>query len=272
MQTSAGAFSKDIEEKNAQPGEYLANRFTGRHQLNHTLILLDIDDTVLTSPAGQWLGSSVMFFGLMDEALQKHPDWSRRQAADYLDPLLLHIYTKVPMILVDPSLPKAINDLKKRGATVIGMTSRGLITKDVTLWQLEQCGISFSDTGSRKNTKLPDGRVSLIENGVVFVSHGNRKGEVLNSLLNDKAEPFRDIQHITMIDDQKRHLIDIGETLTEQFYIPVLCTFPDSQPKYNHTLAVQQLRNIVKQEKDSDSIIKEMMNSDPFTMALMKSG
>ncbi len=273
MLTEAEAFSGEIEEKTALSGLYLTSTLANETRLDQTLIVLDIDDTILASPTGQWLGASVMFYGLMKETLERNPDWSKRQAADYLDPLLVHLYRRIPLDLVDSTLPEVIDTLKKRGARVIGMTSRGIVTKEVTLWQLSQFGVTFTDTGSQRDILLPEARTSLIEHGVVFTGHGNRKGEVLDFLLKEGqttlSNIFSNIHRIIMIDDQVRHLVDVGNTLTEQTFTPVLCTYPATQPEYNHKEAVLQLRQFLKLWKDRDKVISEMIENDPFTKTMV---
>ena len=268
---AGGVNALNIKEKTARPGEYLS-QFAAQNNIdaNHTLIILDIDDTIITSPPGQWLGRSVMFYGLMQDAIKQYPDWPQQQVAEYLDPLLVAIYQRTPLDLTDPSLPQVINQLRVQGFQVIGMTSRGLLTKEATLWQLHQAGIIFSETGLPKTISLSDNRSFVIESGVAFVSHGNRKGEVLQAIVKDTEIALPDINHVVMIDDQERHLTNVAQTLTGQNYTPVLCTYPATQKPYNHREAIQQLQHFLKQW-ESDIVMKNMMLNDPFTQSVMAS-
>ena len=97
------------------------------------------------------------------------------------------------MIPTDQSLPAVIERLKSRGVTVLGFTARGRKINEVTIEQLQRADIHFTDTGASQFLPIDDKRSFRMEQGVVFVSHGNRKGETLVALLKSgklkKAQP-----------------------------------------------------------------------------------
>ena len=149
-----------VTETTSQPGEFLKALFVRDDNLTKTLIILDLDDTTITSPDGQWLGRSDMFYDLLTRQQKMSPNSSRAELSERIDPLLVAVYHRVPVVLTDPELPGVIATLKKQGGTVIGMTARGKKVREVTLKQLEATGIEFSDIGESRWLKLGGGATS----------------------------------------------------------------------------------------------------------------
>ena len=262
--------------KTSEPGQFLASWFEplGDEYCRETLVVLDLDETVLTTPPGQWLGHSAMFYSLLDSLVAKEPALNRREASDRIDVLLKAIYQRTPLALTDSSLPDVITSLKERGVKVIGMTSRGVGIKDVTLWQLQQSGIKFSSIGERW-MNLSSSRQICLQDGVVFVSHGNRKGESLNLLLDEPSEYFENIRQIVMVDDKQKHLSDVSHSLglreSKNRYdlVEVLCTYPDLRGSYDPELGWEQLQAFLRQWR-TDVVISGLAANDPFTRSVLE--
>ncbi|WP_281648137.1 DUF2608 domain-containing protein [Parendozoicomonas sp. Alg238-R29] len=259
------------QESTDQPGIYLQEWLEKCPQnacLPETiLIILDIDDTVLTTPHGQWLGSSAMFYGLLAETQQQYPGWTRKQAAEHIDVLLSAIYPRVPLQLTDTSLPQTLHTLRDKGFRVSGMTSRGLGVKDVTLWQLQQANIEFMGTQfSSPHTTLNEPSIR-IESGVVFVGHGNTKGDILKKLL-AKEPQFQNIEKVIVIDDRQKHLDDIQSSVTDREIVTVLCSYPQSRVPYNNEQGRVQMKAFLEQWRD-DAVIGHLINNDRYTQSLL---
>ena len=256
------------QETTGHPGEYITQWLSQAEKPANSLIILDIDDTILTTPQGQWLGNSQMFYTLLEQALVDNPNWSRLQAAEHIDTLLLAIYPRVPFSLTDPELPLALDQARQQGARVLGMTSRGLSMKAVTHWQIDQAGIHFSTTGSPKQMKLDHSRFSILEQGIAFVSHGNRKGEVLAHMLTEETAILPDIERILVIDDRQKHLDDIAATVTSIPVTTVLCTCPASQRVYQPEIAKQQLKTFLHHWRN-DTFIQNLLKTNAYAQSFL---
>lgn len=249
----------------ARPGEFLQKQ----PLTPETLVILDLDDTTITTPAGQWLGRSDMFYDLLAQEQKKYPDKNKTELAGAIDALLIPVYERVPVTLTDNSLPSVLQSLVSRGISVIAMTSRGKGMREVTLEQLGRVNIHFSDLGLPRWVDLDNHRQFRIEkNGVVFVSHGNKKGEVLIQLLKNRA--LKTPQQIYLIDDRQRHLDDVGKVLANNYplikYTPVLNIFLDETISYDSEAAHRQLTEFLIEHRE-DQAIKKLLQEDPFTRA-----
>ena len=127
-----GLLAEPYPLKTVQPGKYLETLLPHEGDLSNTLVILDLDDTVITSPEGQWLGRSEMFYDLLNKELKASPGRSKKEIAEAIDPLLIEVYKRVPVVLTDKCLPEAIKQYQKKGALVIGMTARGHMLWDTT--------------------------------------------------------------------------------------------------------------------------------------------
>lgn len=249
--------------KTGSPGEFLQNRTV----TSDTLVILDLDDTTITSPEGQWLGRSDMFYDLLAKEQEKYPNKNKVELAARIDTLLISVYQRVPVALTDTSLPSVLQKLISQGVTVIAMTSRGQKMREVTREQLERVDIHFSELGVPRWMSLDEQRQFRIDaNGTVFASHGNKKGEVLIELL--KKNVLKVPKQIYLIDDRERHLIDVGNALAGNYpgitYTPVLCTFLDSAKPYDSKAAHVQLTEFLIKYRE-DPQIRLVLKEDPFT-------
>ncbi len=260
-------------EETALPGKYLDNLIRKQDDLKNTLVIMDLDDTTITSPEGQWLGRSEMFYDLLKKEMNDAPGQSKKSIAETLDPLLIEVYWRVPVILTDKTIPQNIEKLKERGATVIGMTAKGSTLWDVTLDQLKQTHVQFSDISVPDGFEIGGNKRVVVKNGVVFVSHGNTKGEVVKALVNSELVQ-ENLNAIVMIDDRMGNLDSVAEVIRRNYskqvhYTPVLCTYPNSVRKYNSSEAVEQLE-VFLANWQKDSVIASLIKTDPFTRKFLK--
>lgn len=254
----------------SKPGEFLHSWMEHNALLTTALILLDLDDTTLRVPDGQLLGQSVMFYHMCKEQMQKHPGMTVKEIAERIDPLLTEVYSYLPIALTDSTLPKTINQLKRKGAVVMGFTSRGEKLMQITGRQLEQTGITFSEQFDRQE-KLPDSNDVLIYKGVIFAGQYRHKGEILSQLL--ASGTLRNPRVIMMIDDRKSHLDNAEEILSKNkqiHFMPVLCTFPQQHPSfYDDKKARTQLIHLLYKKRRVKKI-KDLFHTDPFTREFIK--
>ena len=104
----------------------------------------------------------------------------------------------------------------------------------------------------------------------MFVSHGNKKGEVLLSVL--KKEQFLTVRRILFIDDRVTHLQDVDESIrlhgTNKVVYPVLCTFlKDKRESYNREEAWQQLMHYMR--KNNDAAFADFIRGDYYSLSLL---
>ena len=276
------ASSKDIITT-AQPGaflseffseffsEFLKSRATEKQSLDEVLVILDLDDTTITTHEGQWLGRSAMFYDLLDHEMQLFPKERKSHIAERIDPLLSAIYKKVPVITTDTELPRVIRELQGKGIKVIAMTARGQRVKDITMEQLDRVGVNFSDLGDPRWIALKGERQFRVErHGVVFVSHGNKKGEVLVELMNEGEGNIP--KEIIFIDDREKHLWDVRDAVREYNkdikFTPVLCTYLENKMTYDSKQAYLQMIQFLVEKKD-DEEIKKLIEKDPYTISVI---
>lgn len=174
------------------------------HIDENTLVLLDIDDTVLIH--AQMLGCDEWFL-YRNKALQKEEmsvsEALEKAVAEYD---AIHHLTK--MEIVEPGTEAIIDTLQKTGHTVMGLTTRGLGLATRTVQQLKEKGIDLSRTSPGKE----EAYIQINGHGViyrkgVFLTSGTHKGEALFQLcerigyqpkrilfINDKATHLREIE------------------------------------------------------------------------------
>ncbi|MGI9273302.1 MAG: DUF2608 domain-containing protein [Endozoicomonas sp.] len=255
-----------------KPGEFLNRQMQIKDSAinSNTLVLMDLDDTTITSPEGQWLGHSDMFYYLLKREMAAHPEKSKTEVAEAIDPLLLEVYRRVPVILTDETLPEVIERLKSHGVTVLGFTARGRENNEVTIEQLQRADILFTDTGSSRFLAIGDKRSFRMEKGVVFVSHVNRKGETLVALL--KSGNLKKPRQVMLIDDRQSHLDDMAKALSDFDpaidFQPVLCTYLEDKRPFDAGESERQLLDFLYQWR-GDDVFSQLIRKDPFTRSFI---
>ena len=269
------------QQETSKPGQYLQT-FTRQYPApDELLVVLDLDDTSITSPAGQLLGRSDMFYHLLTKEQKAQPGKTKKEVAETIDPLLEAVYRRVAVIATDDQLPDTLNNLKARNIVAIGMTARGQGISAVTQEQLKRANITFYDTGPLREVQLKDGRTIRIEHGVVMVSHGNTKGESLVALI--KQGFLEHPSQVVMIDDRQKHLDDVAAALANFdksiMFNPVLCTYLQTTPPFDAAKSEREMINFLYQwRKDpeilrfikTDSFTRKVINNCPEASALKK--
>jgi phosphoglycolate phosphatase-like HAD superfamily hydrolase len=185
------------------------------HLTPDTLVLLDIDDTLLIPV--QMLGCDEWFKYLCDKhqkeglsplnALEKSlAEW---EAVRHL--------TK--MELVEPKTNEIVQELQKEGYRIMGLTTQGLALATRTVLQLQEQQIDLLVAAPEKEdiylTQQEHG--VLYRHGILFTS-GTKKGEALFQLLEKMGyAPKR----IVFINDKASHLADV-EAVAQKRGIPFI--------------------------------------------------
>lgn len=172
-----------------------------------TLIVLDIDNTVL-EPA-QSLGSDQWAW---DRVKKLKGELSEREAIDQTSKEWCEVHSITKVRTVENSTADLIQCLQSNKHALIALTTRRPIYAEITLRELHDLGIDFSQTSLPVKNCDFSGRNILYKEGIAFISLENRKGEVLKEMLkNNEYHP----QTIVFVDDKLAHVKDVAKACTE---------------------------------------------------------
>lgn len=177
-----------------------------KHVTPHTLVILDIDDTLLLPI--QTLGTDVWFRYRIKqhEAAGMNPQVALDHALAEWE-AVRHL-TKVK--IVEEGSEKIIEEMQKNKIKVMALTTQGLALATRTVQQLCSLGIDVSKTApSKEDVYFINGHGVLYRQGILFTS-GTPKGQALLKLL-DQIDYHP--SHIVFINDKATHLTDVEEAL-----------------------------------------------------------
>lgn len=222
-----------------------------------TLILLDIDDTILVPV--QTLGTDIWF--------QNRYDYHKEHEADKalaLDKALAEweaIRHLTQMELVESETTASIAQLQNLNHTVMGLTTQGLALTTRTIQQLASFSIDLSKTApSSDDHYFINQHGVLYRHGILFTS-GTKKGTALLKLLS-----LMEIQptHILFINDKLTHLRDVEESVEKQgiAFTGLRYAYSDERvASYNAELADIQWKNSSFDHILSDAEAAELLQA-----------
>lgn len=237
LPSSCNLFATPIEIDNILD---LAPLIKNAHNQSHTLILFDIDDTLLDSPislnSGPWI---TYYWKNVPKLLPKK--------MPVIEELMWYVSKFIPSIAVDASTAPLISTCQKHPLmTPLAFTARPIYKKKidgikVTADQLLNVNIDFSLTNSPACLR----KHPAFHAGIIFTS-GKMKGEFLQHFLNSTGYlPSR----ILFIDD-KLDQIQSVETAMQKTGIRVDCFWykraASNRPTFNLQLANIQLEYLLK--------------------------
>ncbi len=172
-----------------------------------TLILLDIDDTLLLPT--QTLGSDIWFQYRFKQNLDKglsNPLALEKAIADW-EAIRMLSDVKV----VEECIPNIIKNLQSKNVNLMGLTTQGLALATCTVNQLNSLQIDLSKTApSSCDHYFINKHGVLFRKGILFTS-GTPKGDALLKLFNITGIcPER----IVFINDKAAHLKDVEDAVT----------------------------------------------------------
>lgn len=178
------------------------------HLKPNTLVILDIDDTILVPV--QTLGSDVWFTHQLKKYL------ATNSSDDALDKALAEweaIRHLTQMKIVEEGSVEIIKELQSRNISVMALTTQGLALATRTVNQLLALGVDFSLTApSKEDHYFINKHGVLYRQGILFTS-GTPKGTALSTLLNIiQFHP----DHIVFLNDKLTHLRDLESGLDKQ--------------------------------------------------------
>lgn len=172
------------------------------HLIPGTLVVLDIDDTLLI-PA-QMMGCDEWFMSRLKSKEMNESDALEKTLAEWEG--VRHL-TK--MEIVEKGTEGIVKDLQKQGYQVMGLTTQGLALATRTKLQLleNQINLSLTCPTPEDHYYLVDGHGVLFRSGILFTSN-THKGRALFGLLDRIGlKPNK----IIFINDKKSHLIPVDE-------------------------------------------------------------
>jgi len=198
--------------------EISANALIKKHGADKVLIVLDIDNTLLTMD--QDLGGDA-WFNWQAGLLRESPASPQLVAKDFAGLLRAQgiLFTLGGMHPPEKSTPAAVARLQKKGASVMAMTSRGPEFRDATMRVLKENGYSFSKgspygypgrwlpspIGLSKDEVKEFGFLSVRKVSYmsgVFLCSGQHKGALLRMLFTLRKLPYK---AILFVDDHSKH-------------------------------------------------------------------
>jgi hypothetical protein len=206
--------------------EFASFQDISSHLTPDTLIVLDIDDTLLIPK--QMLGCDEWFCYRLN---QRTKEGLKPSAA--LEKTLAEwegVRHLTEMEIVEPSSESVIDSLQKQGYCVIGLTTQGLALATRTVQQLKGQGIDLSKTAPKDSVYF-----SLNEHGILFrdgilFTSGMPKGKALFQLCESIG---KEMKRIVFVNDKATHIQDIEVTALDRSveFVGLRYSYSDARKK-----------------------------------------
>jgi hypothetical protein len=194
--------------------EHHVNALITKCDISEILIVLDIDNTLLTSTTA--LGGDI-WYQWQRGKLDIKPTADQEVDCLFEDAIGL-LYELNPMTLTDTIIPDLISDWQSQGITTFALTSRSPKYRAATERELSRQSIAFSKTGLRpKGEELPVYRYVLERelsymNGIMMTS-GMNKGDMLKHLILKTGTTFKSI---VFVDDSEKNVQNLEQAFTSE--------------------------------------------------------
>ena len=203
-----GTVVVDHETVSFEKIEAAVTAFNRKHGADDVLVVLDIDNTLLTGTVD--LGGDIWYQWQRDR-LSIRPQPDQKVACLFEDAIGL-LYELGPMRLTEETLPETIASWQDQGNTVFALTSRSPKYRAATERELTRLGIDFGRAPlAPKGKAAPvyrekaDREWSYMQG--IMMTTGMNKGTMLESLL---ARTGRRFAAIVFVDDTRRHVDDMS--------------------------------------------------------------
>lgn len=232
-----------------------------------TLVTFDIDDTLITAhdALAQQISSTPWYFKAI--ALFRYPFLRKHKEFENITSL---VFDQAQQKLIENAAVNFINNLKKQGCNVIGLTAMDTgswgVIESMSVWRydmLKSMGVNFTSTfPNRVFSSLPQYRGNYPElyKGIICANH-QPKGKVLKALIEQqKIKPSR----VLSFDDSQSSLYSIAKECKEMGIEFVGYHYLGAQQHaktFNLKRALLQLDTLVTQQKwlsddQADSILQ----------------
>lgn len=175
-----------------------------------TWLVFDIDNTLIE--AKQMLGSDQWYSHQVME-MQKIPQEQKERRAHELRALFKKVQVIADMQPVEAITPQLLEDLQKRGNTLMALTARYPKTLvSITMKHLKESKIDFKKTAPHQEKidfYLQD--PVKYRSGVLFVGDNNKGKAFVAFLKRSAVKP----EKIIFVDDKQKHVENMGQALEE---------------------------------------------------------
>jgi len=223
---------------------------------HETLVIFDIDNTILELPDGK--GSPQWVMALIKHGQSLGLDYT--QAYNIIKPVIHDIFMTTVVKPVEPETALIIAQLQQQNIHVIGLTARSTPTVNDTIKHLDSIAISLKSTGlSLKSpleiAHLPFPNEIQYQEGILFCGF-NPKGSMLQTLLKSTAYTP---EKIIFVDDQIKDLASVEKTAAEM-KIPFI--------GFHYTHLAEKVHNFVLDEETKHMIFQSPDSKLPDSITI----
>ena len=198
---------KTITTTNYATINKLVTELTNKYGKSEVLVVLDIDNTILTSTTD--LGGDV-WYQWQREKLNIKPTEEQKVACLFEDAIGL-LYELNPMYLTEPEVPSFIDEWQLNEIAVFALTSRSPKYRAATERELTRSAINFTKTAPRPaGEKLPVYRyktkreLSYMQG--IMMTTGMNKGIMLKHILEKTSCEYK---AIVFVDDSEKNVSNL---------------------------------------------------------------
>ncbi len=229
------------------------------HITEETLVILDIDDTLLIHKqmlgCDEWFLRRVKFY---QDAGMSIVDSVEKSVIEYN---MIHYLTE--MEIVEPGIDSVVDRIQKMPCRVMGLTTRGFCVALCTGRQLRKNNIDLTKTApSSQDYYFQMGNEGILyKNGVLFTA-GTHKGEAFFHLC-DAIDYLP--KRIIFVNDKASHLAQVEEIAKSRNipFIGLRYAYSDSRKAtFNSEIANYQLRHSSLEHLITDEEAHSLLNKN----------
>jgi hypothetical protein len=214
MLLNLALLSLSVQASPASTKQIIWESYTLSEVLPHvdanTLVVLDLDHTLVRTKNS--FGSTAWYYH--ERQANKDRGLSTEDNFDQLYPLWIKAQQYVELEPVSPEVYSVLAEMKAKAAGVMAMTAREPVVSLLTLEQLSDINIDFTDSPLTKvafnfQAQYPTG----FHNGVLF-SGRNPKGEIFSGVMVQAKEALKalgPINKIVFIDDREDNIATMAQ-------------------------------------------------------------
>lgn len=239
----------------------VVTNMNNRHGPENVLIVLDIDNTILTSSVD--LGGDI-WYQWQREKLAIKPDQSQKVFCLFEDSIGL-LYELGPMILTEETVPYIISAWQASGNVVMALTSRAPKYRAATERELENKGINFelsalAEHGQKAPTYREFKNRELSYMKGIMMTSGMNKGEMLDYILKKTNRTFK---AIVFVDDSQKNIDAVYKKFKEKLSANMIIFHyikieEDRKRQYGAILTPEQARKMDADWKTLNEVLNRL--------------
>jgi len=207
------------------------------HVTSDTLVLFDIDDTIIKVP--DHLGSDSWFYYMVEQKMAM--GFTCNQATEQVLPLYYLVHFFINLQPVNQKTIQLIHDLQEQKIHTMALTARSMPLVERTIQELARLKIDFSANSLYQYPmKLSATHVGKYDHGIIFCSNNNKASVLFQFLNTIDYHP----KQIIFIDDKLSHLSHVEKEVEARgiTFVGLRYTGSDARKKcFDPQAAEQQL-------------------------------